>query len=230
MPHVHQKKEKYNIPYCKTPKEVKEYVQAIYNMSEITAMVKRYYDTTYPTGTRLGQARIRAMLMFMFDVIAYIVYNGDNVTIPGFGVFKSHSVKGTHMYNHLRDQMVYRPAFKRVSFQTHKRFASIMNNQSEEGFGDNEQILRDLHDFDNPPPEKVDELEKLKNKLLARLAENIVEEENKPKKTYTKKEPNTTKTNAAKKKPVRRKKSTTATSRKKKTTTSKTRSTQTEKN
>lgn len=161
----------------KLKKNEQEQVDAVYHMSEMARLVQKYYDTTYPTGTRIGCDRIRAMLLFFLDTILYAVQNGEKVNLYGFGSFNRSLVSEAYYPNTLHNKACYRAAFHRVSFKPAKRVSDIVNNRLENPFKDSQTILDDLHDFSNPPPEQQTELEKFQKKLLERIQKDAADKE-----------------------------------------------------
>lgn len=184
-------------------KEDKDHVEAVYYMSEIVRIVQKYYETTYPQSSPIGRDRIRAMLLFFLDLIIYIVQQGDKLQLVGFGTFFKTYVAEAYYPNSKYRKECYRPPFYRLSFKPAKRFSDTLNDRLEDPFKESQTILDDIYAFDNPQPDKLSEIEKLKQKLLDRqAAEN----------------PQSSTTTAEKKSPAKKSKKKT-TPRKKKTTT-----------
>lgn len=133
-------------------KKDKQYIDAVYNMSEMVKAVQIYYDQTYPTGSRLGRDRIRAMIMFFLDTIIHSVDRGARVTLTGFGSFRKKYIGEAYFPENVHGTRSYRAPFNKVMFNASGRFKDILNNRDQTAFEDNSAILDELHDFDNPPP------------------------------------------------------------------------------
>lgn len=152
-------------------KKVKEHIDAVYHMSEMVDAIQRYYNFAYPNSPKLSRDRIRAIILFFLDTIIYSVDRGARISIAGFGSFRKTYVKEAYYPENINRSITYRPPFNRVSFKPSSRFNDIINNRRNDAFGENQLILDDINDFDNPPPEKKDRFDKLKEKVLNRFPE-----------------------------------------------------------
>lgn len=142
---------------------------AIYNLSEAVDAAQIYYRQAFPNAVPIGREKIRALYIFLFDLIIHSVDNGAVVSFLNFGKFKRVFTPGSVIQEHISGQRTHRRAHYRCIFNPSTRFKKLMNTDGEESqelFAENANTLDTL---DKEAREK-DADESLKKELAAKWA------------------------------------------------------------
>lgn len=100
---------------------------AIYNLTEAVNAAQIYYRQAFPSAVPIGREKIRALYIFLFDLIIHSVDCGAEVSLHNFGKFKRRFTPGGKMQHFLRDDITYRRAHYRCFFNPAKRFRDYLN-------------------------------------------------------------------------------------------------------
>lgn len=141
---------------------------AIYNLAEAVDAAQIYYRQSFPNAVPIGREKIRALYIFLFDLIIHSVDCGAEVSLHNFGKFKRVFTRGGKMKHYLRDDITHRRSHYRCVFNPAKRFRNYLNTQDEEEsyaiFAENATTLDIL---DRESREKDDD-ESLKKELSSK--------------------------------------------------------------
>jgi nucleoid DNA-binding protein len=105
---------------------------SIYNLSEAVDAAQIYYRQAFPSAVPVGREKIRALYIFLFDLIIHSVDCGAEVSLHNFGKFKRAFTPGAKMKHYLRDDITHRRAHYRCVFNPAKRFRDYLNTLNEE--------------------------------------------------------------------------------------------------
>lgn len=146
---------------------------AIYNLSEAVDAAQIYYRQAFPNAVPIGREKIRALYLFLFDMIIHSIDRGALITFTNFGTFRRYYVPGSAIKEHIGGRTAHRRAHYRCAFNPSARFKRIMNTDdedtSQELFEENAKTLDEL----DAEARAKDAEETLKRELAARWGVDI---------------------------------------------------------
>lgn len=145
---------------------------AIYNLSEAVDAAQIYYRQAFPNAVPIGREKIRALYLFLFDLIIHSVDSGAEVSFLNFGRFKRVFTPGSVIQEHISGQRTHRRAHYRCVFNPSTRFRKIMNTDDEESYTLFAENANTLDALDKEAREK-DAEEALKRELAEKWGVDI---------------------------------------------------------
>ena len=105
---------------------------AIYNLSEAVEAAQIYYRQAFPNAVPIGREKIRALYIFLFDMIIHSIDQDARISFLNFGTFRRRYVDSAIISNHVSKNPTYRRAHYRCVFNPSERFKRIINTDDEE--------------------------------------------------------------------------------------------------
>jgi nucleoid DNA-binding protein len=152
---------------CKVKPKVPD---AIYNLSEAVVAAQLYWRKVFPNDAPISRNKIRALYLFLFDVIIHSLTKDALISLHHFGTFERKFREGAPIYDHISGKPAYRRAHYRVIFKPCKRFKDIMNNDNLNAFHDTDFLLDEMYEDEQLNQAATD----VNNKTLF---EEVVEED-----------------------------------------------------
>jgi nucleoid DNA-binding protein len=128
---------------CKVKPKVPD---AIYNLSEAVVAAQLYWRKVFPNDAPISRNKIRALYLFLFDVIIHSLTKDALISLHHFGTFERKFREAAPIQEHISGQKMFRRAHYRVTFKPCKRFKDIINNDHLNAFHDTDFLLDELYE------------------------------------------------------------------------------------
>lgn len=129
---------------CKVKPKVPD---AIYNLSEAVVAAQLYYRKVFPNDAPISRNKIRALYLFLFDIIIHSLSKDALISLHNFGTFKrSNLYKSAAIYDHISGRPAIRRSHYRAVFKPCERFKNIINFDDHNAFEDTDFLLDDLYE------------------------------------------------------------------------------------
>lgn len=118
---------------------------AIYNLEEAVNAAQLYSKVIFPNESPLSRNKIRALYLFLFDMIIHSVDRNAIITFTNFGTFRRSYRDCCPIVENIGGKKSFRRAHYRCNFNPSKRFKNIMNSEDKMAFNENSKTFDELY-------------------------------------------------------------------------------------